>query len=157
MFVPMYLHHLCPLPTLLLPASKRNSIAFAMHFRPLPFLAIFGAALAQRPADTSICDYYAKALLGENNATTQVALLILVVNTAVIGNYSEVNVGIKVPGILAPGMYNGTQVNLLPFFSGSLASTNNGGSAGEVQNFLDDGGAAPLRMNMAANGTNSNQ
>lgn len=128
-----------------------------MYFRPLPLLAILGAALAQRPADTSICDFYAKALLKENNATTQAALLILVVNTAVIGNYSEVNVGIRVPGILAPGMYNGTQVNLLPFFSGGLASTNNGGSSGEVQNFLDDGGAAPLMMNMPANGMSSNQ
>jgi hypothetical protein len=128
-----------------------------MHFRPLLLLAIFGAALAQRPADTSICDYYAKALLNENNATTQLALLILVVNTAVIGNYSEVNVGTKVQGILAPGMNNGTQVNLLPFFSGGLASTNNGGNVGEAQNFLDDGGAAPLMMNMPANGTSSNQ
>lgn len=45
-----------------------------------------------------------------NNATTQVALLILI-NTAVIGNYSDVNVGVKVPGILARGTYNGTAVN----------------------------------------------
>jgi hypothetical protein len=36
-----------------------------------------------------------------------VALLTLVVNTAIIGNYSDVNVGVKVPGILAPGTYNG--------------------------------------------------
>jgi hypothetical protein len=128
-----------------------------MHFRPLPFLAFLGAALGQRPADTSICDYYTTALLKENNGTTQLALLILIVNTAVIGNYSGVNVGIKVPGILTPGTYNGTQVDLLPFFSGGLASTNNGGSAGVVQNFLDDGGAAPLMMDMPANGTSSNQ
>lgn len=128
-----------------------------MHFRPLPFLALLGAALAQRPADTSICDYYTTALLKDNNGTNQAALLVLIVNTAVIGNYSTVNVGVTVPGILAPGTYNGTSVNLLPFFSGGLASTNNGGSAGEVQNFLDDGGAAPLLMNMAADGTSSNQ
>jgi hypothetical protein len=132
-----------------------------MYFsiRLLFALALHGAsgALAQRPADTSICDYYTTELLKENNATNQVALLILVVNTAVIGNYSDVNVGVKVPGILAPGTYNGTQVNLLPYFSGGLASTNDGGSAGMVQNFLDGGGAAPLMMNMAANGTGSNQ
>lgn len=85
------------------------------------------------------------------------ALLTLVVNTAIIGNYSDVNVGVKVPGILAPGTYNGTAVNLLPYFSGGLASTNNGGSSGGVQNFLDGGGACPLMMNMAANGTSSNQ
>ena len=128
-----------------------------MQFTLLSSLIFLGAAFAQRPANTSICDYYTTALLKDNNATNQVALLILVVNTAVIGNYSEANVGVKVPGILSPGMYNGTQVNLLPYFSGGLASTNDGGSAGIVQNFLDDGGAAPLMMNMAANGTSSNQ
>jgi hypothetical protein len=74
----------------------------------------------------------------------------------VIGNYSEVNVGVKVPGILTPGIYNGTQVDLLPFFSGGFASTNDGvSSTGVVQNFLDDGGAGPLMSNMAANGTSS--
>ena len=36
-------------------------------------------------------------------------------------------------------IYNGTRVNLLPHFSGGLASTNDGGSSGVVQNFLDDG------------------
>lgn len=130
-----------------------------MKFKLVPFVALVlgGTALGQRPANTSICDYYTTALMKENNATNQLALLILIVNTAVIGNYSDVNVGVKVPGILAPGMYNGTQVNLLPYFSGGLASTNNGGSAGVVQNFLDGGGAVPLTENMAANGMNSNQ
>lgn len=130
-----------------------------MKFKLVPFVALVlgGTALAQRPANTSICDYYTTALMKENNATNQLALLILIVNTAVIGNYSDVNVGVKVPGILAPGMYNGTQVNLLPYFSGGLASTNNGGSVGVVQNFLDGGGAVPLTENMAANGMNSNQ
>lgn len=66
------------------------------------------------------------------------------------------NVGIKVPGILAPGMYNGTEVNLLPYFDGTLASTNRGGSAVAV-NFLDGGGAAPLMMNKPANSESSNQ
>lgn len=90
-------------------------------------------------------------------STNQVALLVLVVNTAVIGNYSEVNVGVKVPGILTPEIYNGSKVDLLPFFSGGLASTNDGvNSTGVVQNFLD-GGAAPLMANIAANGTSSNQ
>jgi hypothetical protein len=57
-----------------------------------------------------------------------------------------------------PGDYNGTKVDLLPFFSCGLASTNDGvNSAGVVQNFLDDGGAAPLMANIAANGTSSNQ
>lgn len=65
--------------------------------------------------------------------------------------------GAKVPGILAAGEYNGTAVDLLPYFNGGLASTNTGGSMGMSQNFLDDGGAVPLMMNKPANGTDSMQ
>ena len=43
-------------------------------------------AEAQRPKDTSICDYYTTALLKENTAKNQLTLLTLVVNTVVIGN-----------------------------------------------------------------------
>jgi hypothetical protein len=58
-----------------------------------------------------------------------------------IGNYPKVNVGVKVPGILTLGIYNATQVDLLPFFNGGLASTNDDVSGtGVAQNFLDDGG-----------------
>lgn len=132
-----------------------------MYTKLFPFipslLALLSLSTAQRPSDTSICDYYTTALLKENNGTTQAALVILVVNTAVVGNYSAANVGISVPGILAPGMYNGTSVNLLPYFDGGLASSNRGGSSGVSINFLDDGGATPLMANMPANGTNSNQ
>jgi hypothetical protein len=116
-----------------------------------------GLAVAQRPADTSVCDYYTTALLKENNATNQMTLLTLVVNTALIGNYTQPNVGIAVPGILAKGMYNGTAVDLLPYFNGSLKSTNANNTPSSV-NFLDDGGAAPLMKNMPSNGNmGSNQ
>lgn len=128
-----------------------------MQYKAL--LAIFaatGAVVAQRPKDTPICDYYTTALLKDNNATNQYTLLTLLVNTAVIGNYTKPNVGIKVDGILAPGEFNGTKVNLMPYFNGGLASTNRGNKAVAV-NFLDDGGAAPLMMNKPANGTDSNQ
>jgi hypothetical protein len=110
-------------------------------------LGLAAAVVAQRPANTSICDYYTTALLKDNNATNQYTLLTLVVNTAIIGNYTQPNVGIAVPGILAAGMYNGTAVNLLPYFDGSLASANTGGNSGTPQNFLDDGGkrCAPSR------------
>lgn len=128
-----------------------------MQFKALAILAAVGTAVAQRPSNTSICDYYTTALLKENNATNQYTLLTLVVNTAVIGNYTQPNVGIKVPGILATGTFNGTTVNLLPYFDGGLASTNEGGDAGVATNFLDDGGAVPLMMNKPANGTSSNQ
>lgn len=128
-----------------------------MLSKTLTFLATAGSVLAQRPDSTSICDYYTKALLNENNSTNQYTLLTLVVNTAVIGNYTKPNIGIVVPGILAPGKYNDTAVNLLPYFNGALKSSNRGGDAGVAINFLDDGGAVPLTMNKPANGTESHQ
>lgn len=67
------------------------------------------------------------------------------------------NVGVSVPGILTPGMVNGTKVNLLPYFNGDLDSTNRGGNAGVSVNFLDGGGAAPLMKNMPANSNTTNQ
>jgi len=123
----------------------------------LSVLGAAGLALAQRPSDTPICDYYTTALLKNNTADNQYTLLTLLVNTAVIGNYTQPNVGVKVPGILAAGEYNGTAVNLASYFNGMLASSNRGGNAGVSVNFLDDGGAAPLLMNKPANGTTSNQ
>ncbi|KAJ5667810.1 uncharacterized protein N7477_006380 [Penicillium maclennaniae] len=121
-------------------------------------LAAVGAAVAQRPTNESICDYYTTALLKTNNATNQYTLLTLLVNTAVIGNYTQPNVGVSVPGILNPnGTYNGTKVNLVPYFDGGLASSNNGGKMGVAKNFLDGGGAAPLMKNMPANDMSSNQ
>ncbi|KAL4811354.1 hypothetical protein BDV18DRAFT_155959 [Aspergillus unguis] len=124
-------------------------------------LAAAGSALAQgqgRPANESICDYYTTALLKDNNATNQYTLLTLLVNTAVIGNYTQPNVGVSVPGILNPnGTYNGKDVNLVPYFDGSLASTNAGGKMGKAVNFLDGGGAAPLMKNMPAEDDSSKQ
>ncbi|PMD49498.1 uncharacterized protein K444DRAFT_649059 [Hyaloscypha bicolor E] len=128
-----------------------------MFFRTLALAATVGSALAQRPANISICDYYTTALLKNNTAANQKTLLTLVVNTAAIGNYTQPNIGITVPGILAPAMVNGTAVNLAPYFTGMLASTNRGGSMGISVNFLDGGGATPLMMNMPANDTSSNQ
>ncbi|TVY16688.1 hypothetical protein LARI1_G008031 [Lachnellula arida] len=116
-----------------------------------------GVAADGRPSNTSICDYYTTALLKNNTAANQLTLLTLVVNTAVIGNYTKPNVGIAVPGILAKGTYNGTAVNLAPYFNGGLASTNTGGSVGRSVNFLDGGGAAPLMKNMPATDNTSLQ
>jgi hypothetical protein len=148
-----------------------------MHFSKAATLtAVAGMVNAQRPENASICDYYTTALLKENTADNQATLLTLVVNTVVIGNCTspcscvssplltinsrtdtEPNVGIKVPGILAPGQYNGADVNLLPYFTGDLASTNRGGDKGVSVNFLDDGGAEPLKNNKPANSEKSSQ
>jgi hypothetical protein len=61
-------------------------IIASMFFRTLALAAAVGSAVAQRPANTSICDYYTTALLMNNTAANQMTLLTLVVNTAVIGN-----------------------------------------------------------------------
>jgi hypothetical protein len=107
-------------------------------------------------SDAQCSDYYTTALLKDNNSTNQLALLTLLVNTAVIGNYTQPNHN-AVPGILSPNaMFNGSAVNLAPYFSGALKSTNVNGTASSA-NFLDDGGAAPLMMNKPANGTSSKQ
>jgi hypothetical protein len=57
-----------------------------MFSKVLAVATVIGSAVAQRPSNTSICDYYTTALLKENTAANQKTLLTLVVNTAVIGN-----------------------------------------------------------------------
>ncbi|UZJ52101.1 hypothetical protein CBS101457_001421 [Exobasidium rhododendri] len=107
---------------------------------------------------TSICDKYTTALLSANTAANQATVLTLIVNTALIGNYTNPAGPAKnaVAGILAPGTINGTAVDLLQYFNGSLMSTNDNGQPKSV-NFLDGGGAAPLMNNTAAVNTTSNQ
>ncbi|KAF2117460.1 hypothetical protein BDV96DRAFT_611805 [Lophiotrema nucula] len=117
---------------------------------------LVGSVWAVGAQNTSLCDKYTTALLKENNATNQYTLLTLLVNTVVIGNYTQPNKN-AVPGILAKGSYMNEEVNLLPYFDGSLKSSNRGGSNGVAVNFLDDGGAAPLMVNKPSNGTGSNQ
>jgi len=125
--------------------------------RPSTFVAGLAAVAAPALAQNmSICDKYTTALLKENTGANQLTLLTLLVNTVVIGNYTQPNMN-AVPGILAKGDYMGTEVNLLPYFNGGLASSNRGGSMGVSINFLDDGGAVPLTMNKPSNGTSSNQ
>ncbi|KAF1989331.1 hypothetical protein K402DRAFT_418613 [Aulographum hederae CBS 113979] len=133
---------------------QQASLLVALAFLVLSFPS--SSLAADRPKNTSICDYYTTALLKENNATTQLTLLTLVVNTAVIGNYTMPNVGIAVPGILAPGKFNDMDVDLLQYFNGSLASANRDDSGVKV-NFLDDGGAEPLKKNLPANSKDSRQ
>jgi len=118
--------------------------------------ALSVVAEAQRPSNTTICDYYTTALFKNNTAANQYALLAALVNTVVIGNYSESKTGSAVPGILANGTGDYAGVNLLPYFDGGLASSNRGGNAVAV-NFLDGGGADPLKQGKPANDMNSNQ
>lgn len=66
----------------------------------------------------SVACFIPTALLKENSTTNRYALLTLVVNTVVIGDYAKPNIGIVVPGIFAKGKYNGTNIDLLSYFNG---------------------------------------
>jgi hypothetical protein len=65
---------------------QRSTKPPKMLFKYLALAGAVGTAIAQRPTNTSICDYYTTALLKNNTAANQKTLLTLVVNTAVIGN-----------------------------------------------------------------------
>lgn len=79
-----------------------------------------------------------------------------------MSQYTMPNVGIAVPGILAPGTGKFAGVNLAPYFSGALKTTNpesigKTGKMGISINWLDGGGAEPLKMNKPGNDPKSNQ
>lgn len=121
-------------------------------------LALLRTVTANRPENTTICDYYTPLITGrENSPSSQQELMLTITHTFILGNYTQPNVGIPVAGIAAPGTFDGHDVNMLPYFVGGYASTNLGGPNGEVKNFLDDGGPVPLSMNEPANGTHSKQ
>ena len=125
-----------------------------MHFCTLAFLSFLTLTLtlAQRPSNISICDYYTPAILGQNTASNQLLLVTLWVNTFVLGNYTTPNDGVFVHGFAMPDVYNGTDIALLPYFTGAYNSTNLGGDSGTTKLFLDDGGAVPVLKNMSSNG-----
>ncbi|KAI9049672.1 hypothetical protein LZ554_006697 [Drepanopeziza brunnea f. sp. 'monogermtubi'] len=127
-----------------------------MHLKSPLMIAAVGTVAAQK-SSLSICDKYTTALFHDNTAENQLKLLTAVVNTAVIGNYSETKNGVAVPGILAPAVVNGQRVDLLPYFNGCFASTNRGSGVGQAIDFLDDGGAAPLGMGKPSNGVGTRQ
>lgn len=110
--------------------------------------------LAEQPL-TSSSDKYTTALLMDNTPANQYSLVTLLVKTAALGNYTGPGTAnadlpgsmVNVPGILAPGMYNGEQVNLLPYFNGGLKSTNRGGMPVSL-NFLDNGTPSTLRAHV---------
>lgn len=119
-------------------------------------LATAAAATLVAAEDMSLCGKYTAALFKEDTAANEAKLLTALVNTVVIGNYTESKTGKAIPGILKPGMQDGKEVNLAPYFSGALKSSNEGGKA-VCKNFLDGGAAEPLMKNMPANDKTSNQ
>lgn len=96
-------------------------------------LAVAAAVAAGVEAvGTSVCDKYTMALLKDNTPENQATLVTLLVKTAALGSFTGPGTQldslpgsmVKVPGILAPGEVNGEKINLMPYFTGELASTN---------------------------------
>ncbi|KAG6009648.1 hypothetical protein E4U21_001712 [Claviceps maximensis] len=114
---------------------------------PLLLLLLLSAAphivSAQVRGDQSICDFYAAKNYGENNATTQLKLMQGIVAYAYAGGNSMPNGDKDSTGIFNPGVYQGQDVYLRPWFDGSKATSNNNDQPVNIQ-WLDGGGTTPL-------------
>jgi hypothetical protein len=106
-------------------------------------LLLLGVSSAQRPSNATICDYYAIANFGANTTDTQYRLLQSILALAFAGAGSLPNVSPAITGIFNNGSFDGTVVDLQPWFNGSKDSTNLNNQAVGI-NWLDGGGTAPL-------------
>lgn len=140
-------------------STARNLTARGRHFTRsssmlLLITLLFGAGLAQRPSTASTCDYYAQSLYGVNNSQTQYQLVQHIVALAFAGAPSKnTNISSDITGILNPGTFQDSSVDLAPWFNGAIDSTNLNDQAVGI-NWLDDGGLSPLHSYI--NGSTSN-
>jgi len=65
----------------------------------LVIAVFFGACLAQRPNNVSLCDYYAQSLYGTNSNVTQARLIQSIVTLAFAGPFTLPNVDPALTGI----------------------------------------------------------
>lgn len=96
---------------------------FSMRRLPLLLLVTvtghFHEARAQRPSDSSICDYYASQQYGSNSTETQFKLMSHIVSLAFGGGVGLDGPSESSTGILNPGNFQGQAVNLRSWFDGS--------------------------------------
>ena len=59
----------------------------------------FGTCFAQRPQNTSLCDYYAESLYGTNSNVTQLRLMESIVTLAFAGPFTIPNVSSELTGM----------------------------------------------------------
>jgi hypothetical protein len=98
---------------------------------------------AQRPSNATICDYYAINNYGANTTANQLRLMQSILGLAFAGAGTLPGVSPEITGIFNPGSFNGTPVNLQPWFNASKDSTNLNDQAVAV-NWLDGGGTTPI-------------
>lgn len=92
-------------------------------------------------------DKYSVTFFGDNNSTQQEYVSSLLIITTLVCIFTGLGTSrtdlpgssIAFSGALETGQQDGETVNLLPYFDGSLATTNRGNKAVAV-NFLDSGG-----------------
>jgi hypothetical protein len=120
------------------------------HFlTTIAYLALLiNPGIAQRPNSASVCDYYAQTRFGTNSSDVQLKFMQNVVCLAFEGGSSLNNVSSDLTGILRPGKFLGNNIDLLPYFNGSKASTNVNNAAIGI-NWMDQGGTVPLASFLA--------
>jgi len=92
--------------------------------RALDFVVLVAAlasvpTAAQRPDNTSICDFYATKQYGTNSSESQFKLMQRIVSFAFAGGAGLPGASESSTGILNPGVFQGRSVNLRSWFDGS--------------------------------------
>lgn len=100
-------------------------------------------ALAQRPGNESICDYYAIQRYASNTSTTQFQLIQSIVGLAYVGGNDVPGAPDNSTGIFNNSTFGGFPVYLRPWFDGSKQSSNQLGSPIAVD-WLNGGGLDPI-------------
>jgi hypothetical protein len=110
----------------------------------LAFAFLFGLSAAQRPENASLCDYYASQKYGDAGNSSQAKLVRSIVSLAFGGPPPGLqNVSEDLTGILNPGTFENTPVDLRQWFNGEKATTNLNNAPIGID-WLDGGGVQPL-------------
>lgn len=106
-------------------------------------LLLLGVSFAQRPTNATICDYYAVVNYGNNSTDTQYKLIESILALGFGGAGPLSNVSSDITGIFNQGSFQGTPVDLQPWFNGTKQSTNLNNQSVSID-WLDGGGTQPL-------------
>lgn len=85
----------------------------------LVLASVASPVVADRPGDTSICDYYASEMYGASNVTTQLKLMESIIAYAYAGGRTVPKALKNSTGIFNVGAYEDSVVYLRPWFDGT--------------------------------------
>jgi hypothetical protein len=127
-----------------------------MLLRALFLLLALPFAYSQISAgEDSPCDRNSKSASAGNASEAQTQWITQFTVNTFYGDSSVIG-GPIVPGILQSGIYNGTHIDLIKYFNGTLNSTNVNGST-QALNLLDDEGMQTLATGALSNTNSSHQ